>query len=659
MKKHLSTFAWPAIALGLLCACEDVPAPYFILEEEPNDPSQTGIYLNETFATTLGDFNVYTEKTDGFAWSIKYSAATISGYDNSTKENKASKSWLISSPMDLTASTGAYVTFDYILRYKRSSTKEQILVSTDYTNDPATATWTDLSIALTEGSDYTTFYTATCNLPEAVIGQSAVTLAFFYECGGSEASTWEVKNLLVKEGDAGNTPDNPNPPTPPAGDNTRENPYTVAQATATTGSKAWVKGYIVGYIPDKSIDGSIFGMKNDSDLKTNVLIADNADETATANCLPIQLPAGALRENLQVVSDTYKKEVIIYGSLEKYFGVNGMKSPTFAIINGKNIGTDPDNEPAAGDYIFNNSLLGDEAGFTTNNVTMPSELNYVWNNDATYGWKASAYFNSTRYTTESWLISPAITLPAEDCHLIFDHALNFGTTDYVSVNISTDKTNWNTLTVPTWPTGKDWNWVSSGKIDLSAYKGQTIYVGFKYTSSQPNDVAATWEVKNFSVVKGAGSSSGENPGGNDTPGNDPSETTGNGTASSPYTTADVLSLYAANASINQNAYVKAYIVGYIDGTSIANGATFAIPDAAGQTEVIVADSPTETNASKCIPVQLSAGTMRDGLELFNNPGYYQKEVLLYGAITKYFGVAGLKSVTYVEVEGNTIGTKPE
>lgn len=658
MKKHFSTFAWPAIALGLLCACEDVPAPYFILEEEPNDPAKTGIYQNETFATTFGDFDVYTEKTDGFSWAIKYSAATISGYDNSAKENKASKSWLISSPMDLTASTGAYVTFDYILRYKRSSTKEQVLVSTDYVDDPTTATWTDLSIALTEGTDYTTFYTATCNLPEAVIGQSAVTLAFFYECGGNEASTWEVKNLLVKEGDGGDTPDTPNPPTPPVGDNTRENPYTVAQATATTGSKAWVKGYIVGYIADKSIDSAVFGMTDGNGFKTNVLISDNADETATANCLPVQLPAGALRENLQVTSETYKKEVTIYGSLEKYFGVNGMKTPTFAIIDGRNIGTDPDNEPSEGDYIFNNSLLGDEAGFTTNNVTMPSELSYIWKNDAVYGWKASAYFNNTRYTTESWLISPAITLPAEDCHLTFDHALNFGTTEYVSVLISTDKNNWSKLSVPTWPTGNDWNWVSSGKIDLSAYKGQTVYVGFKYTSSQSDNVAATWEIKNFAVVKGAGSAGGETPGGDDTPGGNPSETTGNGTFASPYTTADVLSLYAANTAINQKAYVKAYIVGYIDGASFASGATFAIPGE-NQTEVLVADSPTETTATKCVPVQLPKGAIRDGIDLFLNPSYYQKEVLLYGAITKYFTVAGLKEVSYAEVESTAIGTKPE
>ena len=65
--------------------------------------------------------------------------------------------------------------------------------------------------------------------------------------------------------------------------------------------------------------------------------------------------------------------------------------------------------------------------------------------------------------------------------------------------ISTDKTNWTALSVPNWPDGSSWDYVSSGAISLSAYNGKTIYVAFKYTST--SSAAATWEIKNFLIAK--------------------------------------------------------------------------------------------------------------------------------------------------------------
>lgn len=65
-----------------------------------------------------------------------------------------------------------------------------------------------------------------------------------------------------------------------------------------------------------------------------------------------------------------------------------------------------------------------------------------------------------------------------------------------------------TSTEPTWipvasipvrSAGKDWNYVNLGPIDLSDYKGQTINIGFKYTSTTA--AAATWELRNFKALK--------------------------------------------------------------------------------------------------------------------------------------------------------------
>jgi hypothetical protein len=57
-----------------------------------------------------------------------------------------------------------------------------------------------------------------------------------------------------------------------------------------------------------------------------------------------------------------------------------------------------------------------------------------------------------------------------------------------------------------------------------------------------------------------------------------------------------------------------------------------------------------------MPVQLPRD-VRNELNLKANPTLLQKEVLLYGDITTYFGVPGLKNTSYAEVNGKTVGSK--
>jgi|LFRM01.2.fsa_nt_gb uncharacterized protein YdeI (BOF family) len=107
-------------------------------------------------------------------------------------------------------------------------------------------------------------------------------------------------------------------------DGTKENPYTVSDAIALQGEKGvWVQGYIVGSVVNNRYVFSAEGATN-----SNIIIADNADETDQNNAVPVQLPAGASRNelNLQANSDMYKVEVIIKGDLEAYFGAAGLKN---------------------------------------------------------------------------------------------------------------------------------------------------------------------------------------------------------------------------------------------------------------------------------------------------------------------------------------------
>ena len=119
------------------------------------------------------------------------------------------------------------------------------------------------------------------------------------------------------------------------GSGSEEDPYNVAAAAGASGS-AWVTGYIVGWV-DGQVLSSGANFNGTSSSASNLLIADNADETNVANCMPVQLPSGNVRTalNLKDNPGNYKKQVKLYGSLEKYFGVAGLKSVTQYAIDGE------------------------------------------------------------------------------------------------------------------------------------------------------------------------------------------------------------------------------------------------------------------------------------------------------------------------------------
>ena len=132
------------------------------------------------------------------------------------------------------------------------------------------------------------------------------------------------------------------------------------------------------------------------------------------------------------------------------------------------------------------------------------------------------------------------------------------------------------------------------------------------------------------------------------------EEEGDGTEDKPFTVEQAI---ANQGSLK---WVEAYIVGNIDGEgkSISTESKFAAPFTIA-TNLLIADSQTETDYTKCIPVQLPSGAVRTGLNLVDNSGNVGKKVKLYGSLEAYFAQAGLKAVSYFELEGGaTGGTKP-
>ena len=124
---------------------------------------------------------------------------------------------------------------------------------------------------------------------------------------------------------------------------------------------------------------------------------------------------------------------------------------------------------------------------------------------------------------------------------------------------------------------------------------------------------------------------------------------GDGTEETPYSAAQVL-----DGTATGTAWVSGYIVGWIDGKSIEDGAKF---DAAStiETNVLIAANPGETEISKCVPVQLPSGNIRSGVNLKSHPENFGKLLSIKASIELYFGVMGLKSATDYKLDGEGSG----
>lgn len=168
----------------------------------------------------------------------------------------------------------------------------------------------------------------------------------------------------------------------------------------------------------------------------------------------------------------------------------------------------PGPEPTPEGAIFSETFSASQGNFTIDDKSLAEGLTYIWKHDAQYHYmKASAFVNGKSYASESWLVSPEIDLSSEKAaFLSFMHTANKfpeGKTakDFVSVKISKDGTTWDNLTIPTWPAGTDWIFVSSGSIDLKAYLGSKVKIAFVYTSKDGE--SGSWEINNV-LVKAEG-----------------------------------------------------------------------------------------------------------------------------------------------------------
>lgn len=159
-------------------------------------------------------------------------------------------------------------------------------------------------------------------------------------------------------------------------------------------------------------------------------------------------------------------------------------------------------------YLYEETFEDSLGLFTTQNVTGDQ----IWEYSSSYSCAVmSGYSSSSYYANEDWLISPAIDLSDGDTTitLSFDHAVNYDTdmsnltlwasTDYTG-DVTDPSNNWIELTVPNYPDGTDFDFISSGSVGLDSIIGNTeVTFAFKYVCGTSS--AATWEINNFQIQR--------------------------------------------------------------------------------------------------------------------------------------------------------------
>lgn len=127
------------------------------------------------------------------------------------------------------------------------------------------------------------------------------------------------------------------PPEPPVVEGgTKEDPYTVAEAIIAQGQTAkWVKGIIIGAV-NTVVNPFVNEYAAPFATNSNLILATTADERNESKMLMVQLPVGAVRDVLNLVSNPAMlgKEVTLLGDLTSYFSKPGLKNVTSYEVDG-------------------------------------------------------------------------------------------------------------------------------------------------------------------------------------------------------------------------------------------------------------------------------------------------------------------------------------
>ena len=114
--------------------------------------------------------------------------------------------------------------------------------------------------------------------------------------------------------------------------NDHEDALTVVQASGAVGQKdVWVSGYVVG--GDLTPSSASYAIPFTS--RTNILLGSRSTTSDRESCLAVQLPAGQVRDNLNLVDNSWLmgRRICLKGDIvEAYYGITGLKEVSDFVI---------------------------------------------------------------------------------------------------------------------------------------------------------------------------------------------------------------------------------------------------------------------------------------------------------------------------------------
>ena len=399
---------------------------------------------------------------------------------------------------------------------------------------------------------------------------------------------------------------------PTVGPGAEDNPYTVDQAISIiagggSATQVWTSGYIVGAVApgvQSVTSNDDIQFTSTPELDNTLVFAQDPACKDFSKCMVISLPQGSkLRQygNLVDHPENYGKKLNVRGNLGTVldtYGVTGNNGTSAEFsIEGVTVPDDPGVKEGDGSK---------EQPYTVGQVQgLGNPGTTAWVTGYIVGWVDGAKLEEgAQFTVPSTSASNVLiaATPGEtDVKKCIPVQLVAQTDIRSAVNLKDNPGNLGrVLTI---------------EGQLAAYFGTT---GVK----APTAFELTGEGGDSPVVP-------PTPGG------------GEGTEASPYTVAQAIAL----GNPGTTAWVKGYIVGYVEGQKIEEGAKF---EAGGTvySNILIADSPSETNVNNCMPVQLVSKTdIRSALNLGDNPGNLGKELSIEGQLAAYFGKPGIKAPT--------------
>jgi len=417
------------------------------------DPASTTLPYVQDFASGFED--IYTISVAGQnTWGIEEEYAQANGYNGDNPE----EDWMILPGINLDIYSDEVLTFDNKYRYGEENEDNylKLFYSTDYAGigDPTSATWTELSY--TQASDWDT-WTSSGDVDLSGISGESVYIAFKYYSTDSPRE-WSIDNISIQEV-INATPEI---------SNIEHTPELVTSSDAVS---------VSADVTDSN--GTIANVElhwgTESGNLTNTIGMSTSRATYTTDS-----PIPAQPDETTVYYEVYAQdnEGGETTSSEMSYTVTDPASTTLPYVQ----------DFASGfEDIYTISVAGQN----------------TWGIEEEYA-QANGYNGDN--PEEDWMILPGINLDIySDEVLTFDNKYRYGEENednYLKLFYSTDYAGIGDPTSATWTElsytqASDWDtWTSSGDVDLSGISGESVYIAFKYYST---DSPREWSIDNISI----------------------------------------------------------------------------------------------------------------------------------------------------------------